>query len=86
LWLANRRARKTESPRQLLANLCGRGIPRKIAEAALKDSLDKDEKSLLKNFIQQKAPSEKPGTRLKQKLKQEGFSPQIIQTVLEEQT
>jgi SOS response regulatory protein OraA/RecX len=51
LWIAERIRRKAESPRQLLINLCGKGLDRATVAAALKKTLDADtELSLLRDF------------------------------------
>ena len=84
LWLESR-LRLARSPRRLLSSLCGRGIDREDAEAALKAALDEDaEFALLTRFV--KRHSRKSGgdgegdyRSLKYLLKSEGFSQAAIQ-------
>ena len=84
LWLASR-LRLARSPRRLLSSLCGRGIDRDDAEAALKTALDEDaEFTLLARFVKRHsrktAREGETGVRsLKYLLKSEGFSPPVIQ-------
>ena len=84
LWLESR-LRLTRSPRRLLCALCGRGIDRDNAEAALKNALDEEaEFSMLTRFVK-RLPRKKSGkggnvTRsLKYLLKSEGFSLSAIE-------
>jgi len=92
LWLESR-LRLTRSPRQMQSSLCARGIEHDDAKAALKAVLDEEtELALLKRFAQ-KSRRKKGGrnennseniTRsLKYLLKNEGFSPQVIQWFFE---
>ncbi|MCL1931585.1 MAG: RecX family transcriptional regulator, partial [Treponema sp.] len=53
LWLESRIARQASSPRRLLAALRARGIDRRDAEAALKETLNDDaERQLLERYVQ----------------------------------
>ncbi len=91
LWLESR-LRLARSPRRLLSSLCGHGIDRDDAEAALKAVLNEEETelALLKRFV--KKHSRKVGREgedgersLKYLLKSEGFSPQAITRFLDEE-
>ena len=53
LWLESRISRQATSPRRLLAALRSRGIDRRDAEAALKETLDNEaEQQLLERYVQ----------------------------------
>jgi regulatory protein len=53
LWLESRISRQATSPRRLLAALRSRGIDRRDAEAALKETLDDEaERQLLERYVQ----------------------------------
>ena len=88
LWLESR-LRLARSPRRLLSSLCGRGIDRDDAEAALKAVLDEDaEMSLLTRFVKRHSRKAARGGEtaarpLKYLLKSEGFSPQAIERFLD---
>jgi regulatory protein len=100
LWVQSRLNRRGDTPRKLLAGLCGRGIDRDTAEQALKAGLHSEaEKALLNHYLEKNlllAPDPKtegPGggqtrpadlSSLKFKLKYEGFSPAVIQCFWEE--
>ena len=79
-WLRSR-LHLPRSPRRLLIALCGRGIERDDAQAALNTILDEEaEFTLLTQFIKKnsKKAAYKDEHSLKFMLKNEGFSPQII--------
>jgi regulatory protein len=80
LWLQSRLARKTESPRRLLAALHGRGIPRREAEGALRAVLDPAmEGALLEGFLKKnRLPGDYEKSTVRNILKREGFSPGLI--------
>jgi regulatory protein len=88
LWLESR-LRLTRSPRRLFSSLCTRGIEHDDAKAALKAVLNEEtEFELLKRFIKKNrqktsgkgnSNSEEIDLSLKYLLKNEGFSPQVIQ-------
>jgi regulatory protein len=87
LWVQARLARRTESPRRLLAGLRGRGIGRDGAETAVRSALDfQNESALLRGFIEKfhLAPGPEGGSSLKHRLKSEGFSSVAIQDCWEE--
>jgi len=82
-WLQSR-LHLARSPRRLLAGLCGRGIPRGEAEAAIKNVLnDETELSLLERFAKKYSRKIKNKRELKIFLKGEGFSAQIIEQFFE---
>jgi SOS response regulatory protein OraA/RecX len=91
LWLESR-LRLARSPRRLLVSLCGRGIDRDDAEAAIKTVLDEEtEFTILTRFV--KRYSRKSGRKegknavsLKHLLKNEGFSQQTITRFMEGET
>jgi regulatory protein len=81
-WVDSRLSRKADSPRSLLAALCNRGIDRRTAQSAIKSVLDAEtELSLLKKFI---AKNEVETTGRRQRLKYEGFSPDVIEMLEDE--
>ena len=87
LWLQSR-LRFTRSPKQLFSSLCGKGIDRDDAEAALKTVLDeKNEQALLSRFVKKHLRKTRDrnedGMSLKHILKSEGFSLKIIDQFLE---
>ncbi|GHV91700.1 hypothetical protein AGMMS50268_22030 [Spirochaetia bacterium] len=94
LWVQSRLNRRTDTPRKLLAGLCGRGIDRDVAEKALKAGLHPEaENALLNHYIEKNrllgtsAGGEITAadrSSLKFKLKYEGFSPVIVQNFWEE--
>ncbi|MDR0877138.1 MAG: recombination regulator RecX [Treponema sp.] len=99
MWVQARLALRTETPRHLLAGLCGRGIDRDDAQSALKAALTIEaESALLRRFIEKKHPlpphsDESSGfsrqlaeaaRSLKYLLKNEGFSSSVIQLYWEE--
>jgi regulatory protein len=88
LWVQSRLARRTESPRRLLAGLRGRGIGRDDAEMALRSALDfQNESALLRGYIEKfhlVPGAEGGGSSLKHRLKGEGFSSAVIQDCWEE--
>jgi len=90
LWLESR-LRLARSPRRLLSSLCGHGIDRDDAEAALKAVLNEEETelALLTRFLKRrprKAGRGEEGERsLKYLLKSEGFSPQAITRFLDKE-
>ena len=84
LWLESR-VGYTRSPRRLFASLCGRGIERGTAEAALKTVLDEEtELSLLACFVEKRMKNavNRKANRdysVKYLLKAEGFSSLAIE-------
>jgi regulatory protein len=52
-WLRSRLATRVDTPRRLLAGLCGRGIDRDDAEQALRETLNLEtEAALLKRYVE----------------------------------
>ena len=95
LWLESRISRQATSPRRLLAAIRSRGIDRRDAEAALKETLDDDaERQLLERYVQKMrrkgAVSASDGAdsdpailrSIRYTLKNEGFSSPAIEIVL----
>ena len=88
LWLESR-LRLARSPRRLLVSLCGRGIDRDDAEAAIRTILDEEtEFAILTRFVKKYSrksvrKEEKNAVSLKHLLKNEGFSQQAIIRFLE---
>ena len=88
LWIESR-LRLVRSPRRLLSSLCGRGIDRDDAEAALKAVLDEEtELALLTRFAKKRLrkagrKGEEGERPLKYLLRSEGFSPQAIKQFLD---
>lgn len=92
LWLESR-LRLTRSPRRLLAALCGRGIDKDDAQAALCAVLDEEtESAMLERFVKKysrkAAGKGEDGERsfsreLKYLLRNEGFSGRAIERYLE---
>jgi len=88
LWLNSRIIRQATSPRRLLAALCSRGIDRRDAEAALKETLDDEtERQLLERYVQKlrrKSDDDDSGgiRSLRYALKNEGFSSLAIEIAL----
>lgn len=95
LWLQARLARRGESPRYLIMALGNRGIDRNIAVAALKSVLNfEGESLLLKKYLQKNRLKsgnalndqtifDKTTDALRSKLKYEGFSSAVIQSLWE---
>jgi len=91
-WLQSR-LHFTRSPRQLLSSLCARGIDRDDAQDALKSVLDEDaELSLMERYVKKlsRKKSRKnnggdPSRSIKQILKNEGFSYDVINRFLGEE-
>ena len=84
LWLESR-LRLTRSPRRLLSALCGRGIDRGDAQAALKSILDDEtEFAMLSRFAKKYSRMQKQP--VKYLLRSEGFSRQAIQKFLDEES
>ncbi|MDR1870070.1 MAG: recombination regulator RecX [Treponema sp.] len=85
LWLESR-LRYARSPRRLLSSLCGRGIDRDDAEAALKTALDEEaESAMLARFVKKHARKAGDTHSLKHLLKSESFSPQAIRRFFDEE-
>jgi regulatory protein len=87
LWLESR-MRLARSPRRLLSSLCTKGIDLDDAKAALKAVLDEEtELALLVRFCNKrmrKGKNKSEGfSSLKHLLKSEGFSPQVIDRLME---
>jgi regulatory protein len=90
LWIQSRLSRRAECPRRLCAGLYSRGISRDDAAAALKAALNfQNESALLRGYIEKHrlCPNENTAgsPSLKYLLKNEGFSPPVIQMFWEEQ-
>jgi SOS response regulatory protein OraA/RecX len=91
LWIELRIKRKSPSPRELISALCGKGIKRNTALAALKDvcgggevSYDA-ELSLLKRFSEKCEYAAEPyGGSLRQKFRNEGFSAEVLERYFDE--
>jgi len=83
LWLESR-IRFARSPRRLLISLCGRGIDRDAADAAIKTVLDEEtEFTVLMRFVKRYfkksvRKNEKNSVSIKHLLRNEGFSQQAI--------
>ncbi|MDR0558092.1 MAG: recombination regulator RecX [Treponema sp.] len=86
LWMQSRLSLKADSPSKLLAKLCAKGIPCRTAQKALKAALDfETELALLKKFAaKNRIDAESLCTR-RQRLKYEGFSAEVVQTLEEEE-
>jgi regulatory protein len=88
LWVRARLVRKggkVPTPRRLLASLKNRGIDSSAAGKALKNSLDTEtEFALLRRYIEKSAPKEIHGFSLRNFLKFEGFSSDVISLYLED--
>jgi SOS response regulatory protein OraA/RecX len=85
LWLDLRIKHRSASPRELLSTICGKGIKRGIASAALKEALDKrddpaesHELALLYRFIAKNRLGGLTAANLREKLRFEGFSPEVL--------
>ncbi|MDR1030654.1 MAG: recombination regulator RecX [Treponema sp.] len=85
LWLQARIARKLESPRYLITALRCRGIERNIAQEALNGVLDFDtEWALLNRYLARNhLVIDGSDTNIRQKLKYEGFSAQVLEALEE---
>ncbi|MDR0663093.1 MAG: recombination regulator RecX [Spirochaetaceae bacterium] len=91
LWLESRIKRKAASPRELIYALCGKGINRSTAAAALKDALTGGEEisacemSLLKRFSEKNGyDGESYDGGLRQKFRHEGFSADVLERYFDE--
>jgi regulatory protein len=88
LWVRSRlvrRSGKVPTPRKLLASLKNRGIDSSTAGKALKNSLDTEtELALLRRYMEKPTPKEIPGFSLRNFLKFEGFSSDVISLYLED--
>jgi regulatory protein len=85
LWLQarlNRTGGKAHTPRSLLGALLGRGINRTAASEALRETLNPEtEAGLLKRFLEargEQAPEDGETSFLRNRLRYEGFSVEII--------
>jgi len=81
LWLEARVAREGMSPARLLVGLCGKGVTRSEATAAMEALLDDDaEDLLLENFLRklERRGIPETGPSLKYLLRREGFSSRAI--------
>ncbi|MDR2020010.1 MAG: RecX family transcriptional regulator [Treponema sp.] len=88
-WIQSRLSRGAEGPLKLIRGLCGRGIDRDAAAAALKAALDfEGEMGLLRRYLAKKFPAFDGGDGeqylVKQKLKLAGFSGPVIRAFWEE--
>jgi regulatory protein len=91
LWIEVRVKRKAESPRDLIYTLCGKGINRNTAVAALKDVFGGGEEtstgelSLLKRFAEKNGLThESYDGSLRQKFRSEGFSAEVLERYFDE--
>jgi regulatory protein len=87
LWLHSRLTWGGDSPRRLNAALCGKGIDRDVASAALKEALSLEKETfLIRRFLEKKrlsAESGEAGRSLKQMLRAEGFSRTALEAALD---
>ncbi|MDR1374485.1 MAG: recombination regulator RecX [Treponema sp.] len=88
-WIQSRLRRGAEGPLKLLQGLCGRGIDRDDAAAALRAALDfEGEMDLLRRYAAKKFPGFNGGDGepylVKHKLKSAGFSGPVIRAFREE--
>lgn len=87
LWIESR-LRLSRTPRRLLSSLCGRGIEREDAQAALTAVLNEEtELAMLTRYVKRhQLKTDKEGKEracsLKYLLKSEGFSPQAVNRFL----
>jgi SOS response regulatory protein OraA/RecX len=86
LWIEGRIKRRTDSPRQLLINLCGKGLDRATAAAAIKKTLDADtELALLRNFLTKNGrDGQTAGGPSRERLRFEGFSAEALDVLDDE--
>ncbi|MDR1256320.1 MAG: RecX family transcriptional regulator [Spirochaetaceae bacterium] len=86
LWITGRIKRRADSPRQLLINLCGKGLDRATAAAALKKTLDADtELELLRNFSAKTGRNgQTAGGNSRERLRFEGFSAEALDVLDDE--
>jgi regulatory protein len=91
LWIESRIKRKSPSPRELISALCGKGINRNTADAALKGVFDGGEEtytgelSLLKRFAEKNGLSaDSYDGSLRQKFRNEGFSTEVLERYFDE--
>jgi SOS response regulatory protein OraA/RecX len=91
LWLGLRIKHRSASPRELLSAICGKGIKREIASAALKEALggrdDPDrshELALLHRFVVKNGLGELTIANLREKLRFERFSPEVLDCLVDE--
>jgi regulatory protein len=86
LWVQSRLSAKADSPKKLLSALINKGISRDSAQNVLKDALDFEKSAVLLKKYSAKHGLEREEKRVRrQKLKNEGFSPEVIQAVEEEE-
>ncbi|MDR1147572.1 MAG: RecX family transcriptional regulator [Spirochaetaceae bacterium] len=91
LWLGLRIKHRSASPRELLSAICGKGLKRDIASAALKEALDEcgdtagsHELALLRRFIAKNGLGELTAANLRKRLRFEGFSPEVLDCLADE--
>ncbi|MDR0708095.1 MAG: recombination regulator RecX [Treponema sp.] len=86
LWAHSRLSLKSDSPNKLFAKLCAKGISCGTAKKVLKAALDfETEIALLKKFAAKNGiDAESPRMR-RQRLKHEGFSAEVVQSLEEEE-
>ena len=97
LWLESRLARRADSPRQLLACLCNRGIDRGYAQTGITAALDSEtEVALLRRYVKKFEKKKNfrkiisgnhadPQRSLKYHLKGQGFSSAAIEMYMNSQ-
>jgi regulatory protein len=85
LWLQARIARRLESPRYLITALRSRGIDKDIAQKALNTVLDFDTELAMLNryLVRNHLVMDGSGINIRQKLKYEGFSFQVLEALEE---
>jgi SOS response regulatory protein OraA/RecX len=86
LWTASRVKRRADSPRELFCALCGKGISRGTAAAALKETLTTDvQLALLRRFAKKKGPGfEENDEAARKRLCFEGFSAEVLDCFFDE--
>jgi SOS response regulatory protein OraA/RecX len=86
LWVQSRLSLKSDSPNKLLAKLCAKGIPCGTAKKVLKAALDVEtELALVKKFAAKNLIDSESSRTRRQRLKYEGFSAEVVQTLEEEE-
>ncbi|MDR2446219.1 MAG: RecX family transcriptional regulator [Treponema sp.] len=86
LWVQSRLSLKSDSPNKLFAKLCAKGIPVGTAKKVLRAALDfETEIALLKKFAAKSGIGAESPRMRRQRLKHEGFSAEVVQTIEEEE-
>ncbi|MDR2795227.1 MAG: recombination regulator RecX [Spirochaetaceae bacterium] len=86
LWISSRVKRGADSPRRLLATLCGKGIDRRTVATALKEVVNADvEIALLRRFAEKKrARAQANDGFAREALYFEGFSAEVLDCFFDE--